>query len=484
MTRTDRLDPALLRMIVVLLLGGLMGLADGTIVNVGVDRLATTFQASLSTISWVASGYLLAVTVAIPFTAWSVDRFGGRRMWLIGLSIFTVGSLLSGLAWDVGSLIAFRVLQGLGGGMLDPIMLTLLARAAGPGRVGRVMGLMGIVIPLGPVIGPIVGGLILQDLDWRWMFFVNLPVGLLALVASLRVVPSEPPSERPSENRLDVVGLALLAPGFAVVVFALSRAAGGGAADSTAMIVALVLGAALLVFYVVHALRAGRKVLIDVRLFAGRSFSASVVVMGLTGIMLFSSLFAVPLYYQLVRGHDVLAAGLLLAPLGLGSFVAMPLAGRLSDRIGTRRLVPCGGLAIALAALVFTQADAAASEVVLALCSLLTGLGLGFVGAPTMGSLYRTLPGEKVPEGTSALFIVNQVGASLGITVTALVLQQGADGAAAGIGAFQDAFWWVFAAALGVFSSGFLLPGKAPVSVPEEVPQDPATRTAPGTSCR
>ncbi|MFF2808874.1 DHA2 family efflux MFS transporter permease subunit [Streptomyces sp. NPDC058000] len=469
--RGDRLDAGLLRLIGVLLLGGLLGLLDSTIVNVGMGTMARHFDTTLNTVGWVATGYLLAVSIAIPFTAWAVERFGSKKMWLIGLSLFVLGSLASGISWNIESLIVFRVIQGFGGGMLDPIMLTVLAKVAGPSRAGRVMGLMGIVIPLGPVLGPILGGVIIQGLDWRWMFLINLPIGLVAILLSLRVVPADPSSEERASTPLDIVGLALLGPAFAILAFALSQAAGNAGFGAPPVVVALILGAVLLVAYLVYAARVGVKAIIRLSLFRSRSFSASVTVMGLTGVMLFSMLFLVPLYQQRVRGHEVLAAGLLLAPLGVGSFLAMPIAGRLSDKVGARRLAPLGGLLIALSAFAYTQADARTSEVLLGLCAFVTGVGLGFIGAPTMGSLYRTLPGDAIAQGTSALYIVNQLGASLGTAVVALLLQSQTDAGSTQVVAFQSASWWVFAAAVAVLVSGWFLPGKtATAAAAEERP--------------
>ncbi len=190
-TRDDRLDPALRLLIGVILLGGIMGILDGSVVAVGIDTLATRFHTSLSTIGWVSTGYLLALTTAIPITTWAVDRFGSRKLWLFGLVLFLAASLACGLAWNVQTLIVFRVLQGLGAGILDPLVLTLLARAAGPRRAGRVMGLMGMVLSAGPVLGLIVGGIVLQGLTWRWMFLINLPIGIVAFLGALRVVPAE-----------------------------------------------------------------------------------------------------------------------------------------------------------------------------------------------------------------------------------------------------------------------------------------------------
>ncbi len=187
-TPDDRLDAPLSRMIAVILLGGLLGILNSTMVAVGTGTLATAFGTSLSTIGWASTGFLLAVTATIPFTTWAVDRFGGKRLWLYGLTVFLAGSLAAGLAWDVGSLIVFRVVQGAGAGILDPLVLILLARAAGPHRAGRVMGLMGVVLSLGPVLGPIAGGLTLNVLPWRWMFLLSVPVALIAIVLAIRAV--------------------------------------------------------------------------------------------------------------------------------------------------------------------------------------------------------------------------------------------------------------------------------------------------------
>lgn len=329
------LDPALRRLIGVILLGGIMGILDGSMVAVAADTLVKDFHTSLSAVSWVSTSYLLALTVSIPVTTWAVDRFGGRRLWLLGLVVFLAGSICSGLAWNIGSLIVFRVVQGLGAGLLDPLMLTLLARSAGPSRIGRVMGLMGVVGSSGPVFGPVLGGLILQGAPWRWMFLVNIPIGLAALVLALRVVPDDKPAGEHTAGKLDVMGLALIGPGVATAVLTLSQYAERTEFATWQVLVPLAAAVVLLGGYAVHALR-GRRAspLIDLRLFTSRSFSASVTVGALVGLATFASLFALPLYYQQVRGHDTFESALLLAPLGVGSALSMPLTGRLSDRIG------------------------------------------------------------------------------------------------------------------------------------------------------
>ncbi|MGI5274537.1 DHA2 family efflux MFS transporter permease subunit [Nonomuraea sp. CA-218870] len=440
-------------MVGVVLLGGMLGILNSTMVAVGIDALAAAFGTSLSAIGWVSTGFLLAVTAAIPVTSWAVDRFGARRLWLFGLLVFLAGSLGAGLAWDTGSLIAFRAVQGLGAGVLDPLVLTLLARAAGPHRAGRVMGLMGVVLSLGPVLGPLAGGALLQAFSWQWMFLLNVPVGVVAYLLALRVIPADdPPAGR--RARLDVTGVALLAPGFAALMLALSQAAEQVAFGVWQVLLPLAAGVALLGGYGLHARRG--EPLIDPRLFARRSFSAAVVVMGLVGLATFATLFALPLYFRQVHGVGALAAGMLVAPVGAGAAVAMPLAGRLSDRLGARGLA-LGGAAVALvSALVFTRVGPGTGWLwpVLAGCAM--GLGLGFVGAPTMGSLYRLLPAPLIPQGSAVLYMLNQLGAALGIAVVTLIVQTAGDP----LGGLRGVFWFALAMVAVILAAVPLLPGR------------------------
>lgn len=456
---TGRLGAPLLRVIAVVLLGGLLGILNSTMAAVATPTLAESLNASLSTVGWASTGFLLAVTATIPFTTWAVDRFGGRRLWLIGLAVFVAGSLASGLAWDAGSLIAFRTLQGVGAGLLDPLVLILLARAAGPARAGRVMGLMGVVLALGPALGPISGGAVTEAFSWRWMFLLSVPVGLVALALARRTLPADPPAPAAAGHpRLDVLGLALLAPGFAGLVLALSQTAERGSALAWQGWLPLLAGAVLLLLYGTHAarLRTGPP-LIDLRLFVNRGFTAGVTIMGLSGLVNFAAFFALPLYYQQVHGHGVLAAGLLMAPVGVGGSLAMPVAGRLSDRLGSRGLAAGGAAGAALCTLALTRIDADTAELWPALGGLLLGVSLGFLAAPTMGSLYRALPAERVAQGSSVLYMLNQLGAALGVAAVTLVVQT-SDRVTEGL---HRSFWLASAVLWVILLTIPLLPGPA-----------------------
>src|SRR5919202_90140 len=187
------LDRGLLAVAGVVVLGAVMSILDTTVVNVAINTLSRDFHTSLSTIQWITTGYTLALATVIPLTGWGADRFGTKRLYMLSIALFISGSALAGIAWSATSLIFFRVLQGLGGGMLMPAGMTILTRAAGPQRVGRVMAIMGVPMLLGPILGPILGGWLVDDVSWRWIFFINLPIGLIALLCSLRVLPKDTP---------------------------------------------------------------------------------------------------------------------------------------------------------------------------------------------------------------------------------------------------------------------------------------------------
>src|SRR6059058_4414264 len=343
---SDSLDRGLMMVAWVVVLGAIMSILDVTVVNVAINTLAREFDTTLPTIQWVATGYTLALATVIPLTGWAADRFGTKRLYLMSISLFVCGSMLSGLAWSAGSLIFFRVLQGLGGGMLMPLGMTILTRAAGPQRVGRVMSIIGVPMLLGPIVGPILGGWLVDDVSWRWIFFINIPIGLAALALSLRVLPRDVTSRH---ERFDALGLALLSPGLALFIYGLAKSSGSGGFGSSTVLAPGLIGVALLAAFVWHALHTTDP-LIDMRLFANRTFAAASATLVLFAIAVFGSFLLMPLYFQTVRGETAMQAGLLLAPQGLGAMLVMPIAGQLTDRTGVGRIVLVG-LTITLAAL-------------------------------------------------------------------------------------------------------------------------------------
>jgi EmrB/QacA subfamily drug resistance transporter len=309
--RTPGLDRDVLVVAAVVVVGAFMSILDTTIVNVALDALSQDLHAPLNDVQWVATGYLLALAVVIPLTGWTAERFGARRVWLTSVVLFVSGSVLCGLAWNLGSLIVFRVLQGLGGGMVMPIGMILITQAAGPQRVGRVMSIIGVPMLLGPVLGPVLGGLIVDHMSWRWIFFVNVPVGVVGVLMGLRWLPRTNPSEHP--GRLDWRGFALLSPGLGLTVFGLAETSTHAGLGSTSAWLPLVTGLALVAAFVVHSLHVPRP-LIDVRLFKNIAFSSAAATVLLFGVAFFGSMLLLPLLFQVARGQSALHAGLLMAP--------------------------------------------------------------------------------------------------------------------------------------------------------------------------
>jgi EmrB/QacA subfamily drug resistance transporter len=444
----DRLPPELVKLALTVMLGAIMVALDATMVNVALNTLVREFHSSVATIQWVSTGYLLALAMVIPFSGWAVEHFGAKPIWIAAITIFTAGSMLCGLAWSAASLIGFRVVQGLGGGMILPLIQTVLARAAGPEQLGRVIGVVGVPAMLGPVLGPVLGGAIVSDASWRLIFYINLPICLVALLASRRV--AMPDTRRPTAHRLDVRGLALVSAALVALIYALSQAGTHGSFTDRTVIAPAAVGIGLLGGFAAHALRTASEPIIDLRLFGRRNFAGSTAVVFFFSMAMLGTALLLPLYYQQVRGEDALHAGLLLAPQGLGMGIALVLAGRLSDRVGPRPIILIGLALTALGTLILTQVGPDTSIALLSAAAFVGGLGIGAALVPAMAGAYRGLATAAIPRATSSIRVFQQLGGSFGIAILAVVLQQQVADRATATGhatagglaaAFGHAFW-------------------------------------------
>jgi EmrB/QacA subfamily drug resistance transporter len=409
-------------------LAALMAVMDGTVVAVALNPLAAGLDAPLDTIVWVTIGYLLAMASMLPLLGWATARFGGRSVFLTGLALFVLGSTLAAFAWSAGSLIAFRVLQGAGGGMLEPTSLALAAALAGPETVGRVIGTMSMIINIAPILGPLVGGLLLSTGHWQWIFITNIPLGIIVLVAALMLISSDRPDPAPDAETTraaavrpvaDVRGLLLLTIGYVAVLFALNRSGQSGAGWIAVLTAGF--GVVLLAGYTRHALTTSATPALDLRLLRRPGFAASLAVMALVGLIMYSQLTSLPIFGADRHHLHGFEQGLLVSALGLGLLVSMSSAGRISDRTGPRPLVRSGALVTAVGLGIFALAHD--SLPLPALFALFVGLGLSFgcTASPTFASVYRTLPSAEQSQGTTSLFMTVQLTASLGVTILGLL---------------------------------------------------------------
>jgi EmrB/QacA subfamily drug resistance transporter len=403
----------------VVVLGSTMTILDTTIVNVALNHLSEGFHAPLATIQWVATGYTLALASVIPVTAWAIGRFGTKHVYIFSIALFTLGSALAGLSWNTGMLIAFRVLQGLGGGMVTPAGMTIVIRAADPARAGRTMSILGIPVLIGPLSGPVLGGWLVDAISWRAIFFVNLPIGALVLVLAARLLRRGTPQ---AARRLDVPGLLTLSPGLAALVYGLSTGGERGDFGSPGALVPTLLGAALVGAFTVRALTA-RHPLVDLRLFRRRVFGAGAGALALFCCAFLGSLLLGPLYYQLVRGQSATGAGLLAAPQTLATGITMQIATRLADKIAPARMVPVGVAVATTGFLLFTTQVAAGTPYwVLCGAGCVMGVGVGMTLMPTMTAVTRNLAHEVVPAASTALSIIQQVAGSVGTALISVLL--------------------------------------------------------------
>jgi EmrB/QacA subfamily drug resistance transporter len=481
------LSPELRRTSSVVVLGSIMSILDTTIVAVALATLGRDFRVSVTTIQWVATGYLLALAVVTPVSGWAVDRFGAKRIWMMSTALFVIGSSLCGLAWSANSLIFFRVLQGLGGGMLLPVGQSILARAAGPQRMGRVMSIIGVPMVMGPVLGPVLGGLIVSNYSWRWIFYINVPIGIVSLILSSKWLPKSS-SEEKFSTPFDTLGFCLLSPGLAALLYSLSEVGTTGSFTSTSVLVSFVLGLALMSGFVFHALRA-KFPLLDLHPFRNRNFAIANVCIFVIGATLFGSMFLLPIYYQVARGQEAWQAGLLMAPQGLGAACIMRWAGSITDRLGPRRVVPFGILLMAAATIPFAFVTTSTSELLLAVTLFARGLGLGLSMMPVTAAAYYDLNHAEIPKASTVMNIVRLTGGSVATALFAVVLERqiianlgpvaGKAGGGAGIisstvklppqiadpvaAAFAHTFWWSVGAILIAFVPTLFLPNRPAV---------------------
>jgi EmrB/QacA subfamily drug resistance transporter len=438
-----------MRVAVVVILGAIMSVLDTTIVNVALHDLSGDLHASLASIQWVITGYLLSLAAVIPVTGWAVRRYSARRLYLIALVVFTAGSALCALATSSSELILFRVLQGVGGGMITPIGQMILVKAAGPRNLPKVMSFIGVPIVLAPVFGPTLGGLLLQSIGWQWIFLINAPVGAIALVLAWRLLPHDEAGTAQA-GRLDVVGLALAALGVVGVTYGLSESETAGSLTASSVLIPVLAGLALLALFVIRSRRVEHP-LLDLKLFANPAFRAASIVTFCLGAALFGAMILMPLYFQTVRGEDAITTGLLLIPQGVGGGVGMFVSGRLTQRIGAGRTSLLGGLILAAATIPFLLVTASTTFVAIGAAMLVRGIGVGLAIMPAMTAAFSVLSREQVNDASPQLTVLQRVGGSLGTAIIAVVLEghvKQVHTPAALAAGFGQTYWWVMGATL------------------------------------
>lgn len=417
----EKLDAALFRIAGVCGLACIMAVLDSTIVAVAQRTFIDEFRSTQAIVSWTIAGYMLAFATVIPITGWAADRFGTKRLFMGSVLVFTLGSLLCAVAPNILLLILFRVVQGVGGGMLLPLSFVILTREAGPKRVGRLMAVGGIPILLGPIGGPILGGWLIGAYGWKWIFLVNLPIGLTAFALAAITFPKD--RSAPSEA-LDVVGALLLSPGVAIFLCGVCSIPGRHTIIDPYVLVPALLGLVLIAAFVVHVSYRTDHPLIDLRLFRNPVVTQVNVTLLVFGAASVGVGLLVPSYFQ-IAGHETpMQSGLHMLPIGIGAVLTMPLGGAFMDRRGSGRIVLIGLPLMAVGLGIFTYGVATRAEYspVLVTGLAIMGLGAGLTTTPLSAALMQSLAPRQVARGTTLISVNQQVGGSIGAALMAVIL--------------------------------------------------------------
>jgi EmrB/QacA subfamily drug resistance transporter len=451
----EPIDPDVLRTAYTIIVGALAVVFDTAIVSFATHDLIVDLNAPLSVIQWVSTGYLLSMLLTIPMTNWAQAAIGGKRLWILSLSIFLLGSILCAAAWDAPSLITFRVLEGIGAGMILPLSIGLVVQATAGRNIGAVLGVVTTPIAIGPIVAPLLGGVLLEAAGWRSLFLVNIPFCVFGIFFAFRNLRDDQPMIR---ARFDLVGLALLSPGIVAVVWALSRVPSAGGFGALEVLGPLGGGLIAIAAFTWWGFSRGPAALVDVQLLKLRTVGLAAALGFLNGASLYGTFFLFPLFWQEARGLGAVAAAVLLIPQGVGALVSRRSAGRMMDRLGVRRILFAGFVVTAVGTAPFAIPGDDLSGILLMAVLLVRGVGIGAVAVALTGAAFVGVRGRDVPSASIIARVVQQAGGSLGIAILAVVLST--DGAQRGIDAFHHAFWWLTGfAAMGI-PLCFLLPGR------------------------
>ncbi|EDL61560.1 DHA2 family efflux MFS transporter permease subunit [Gimesia maris] len=400
--------------------GAFMAMLDSTVANLAIESIRSDLESTLTLVQWVATGYLCALAVSLPTVGWLGKRFGYGRTWAGSLFAFVITSALCALAPGPLSLIVARVLQGLAGGIMVPTGQAIIGATAGKKELGRIMGLLGLVVALGPAIGPAVGGVLLEAASWRWLFWINVPLGIITLLAARGLVPA---GEIDRNQFLDRRGFLLLSLGLPLLLYGTTETGASGVTVYT--LGAMLLGVILAIAFTLHALRR-KNPLIDLRLLRNRTFSLATLTTGLTGANMYGALLLLPLYFQVALEQSISQTGFWLLIMGLASALALPFGGTLTDRYGAGRISLAGALLLLLSSLPFLYSEILSTSV-LFLALAMRGAGIALAQMPAMTAAYTAVTAEQMGDAATLVNITQRIGGAVGAICIVILLQQMVD---------------------------------------------------------
>ena len=397
-----------------------MEVLDTTVVNVSLPHIAGSLSVTIDEATWALTSYLVANAIILPMTGWLASRFGRKNLLMLSVVGFTIASFLCGLAPNLASLVFFRIVQGATGGALQPLSQAVLLEAFPPHDRGKAMGFWGLGIVVAPILGPVLGGWLTDNYSWRWVFYINIPVGVASIVMTKMFI-FDPPYLRSESRRIDYWGLGMLAVGIGALQYVLDKGQEEDWFESTTITVLAILAVVTLVTLVIHELTTEDPV-VDLRVFKERSYAVGVFLMTVLGFVLYGSLVLLPIMLQTLLGYPSLQAGIAMAPRGIGSFFMMPLTGLMTGRFDARKLLTIGLVVGGVTLLYLSRLSLNAGYWDIFWPQLIQGGALSLLFVPLTTVAMDRIPRERMGYATSLFNLMRNLGGSIGIAMTGTML--------------------------------------------------------------
>ena len=409
---------------------------DTTIVNVALPHMAGELSASTDQISWVLTSYIVAASIVMPMTGYLTDRLGRRRYLLISIAGFVIASALCGIATSLPEIVLFRLLQGVFGASLVPLSQAIMVDSYPMHERGKALAIWGMGVMVAPILGPTIGGWLTETIDWRWNFYINVPIGVLSFLLAARHVPDTPVKAR----GMDWLGLAYLAMFVGALQYLLDRGQQEDWFSAGAIRIAAVVLVAALALFVVHSVLSKRETLLNIRMFADRNFTAASIVGGAMGLSLFGGMLLQPVLFENLLQYPTFDTGLAMMPRGIGSLISMLIVGRLVGRLGAKPLIYFGIATGILGAWMMTHVglDASASTMIIPL--ILQGIGVGFVFVPLSAVAFATLPKSLSAEAAGVYSLIRSIGSSIGISIVSVSMTRGSQASWGALRGYVDPY--------------------------------------------
>ncbi|GKU84022.1 MDR family MFS transporter [Niallia sp. NCCP-28] len=408
-------------------LGAIAPMLDSTMVNIAIDKLTKDFNTTLDTIQWAITGYVLALAIAVPVSGWLMNKFNGKKIFIGAVIAFGVTSVFAGISWDISSFIFFRLLQGFSAGIITPLMSTLLVKTAGQENLGKVMAIVSTPMIFGPILGPVIGGFIVQGASWHWIFFINVFIVLIAAPLMMKTIPDFEPFNK--ESKLDVFGIINLSLMSAALIYGITKATDHATFNNGETILWVSIGLVLGVIYLVYNRIRKNQTVLPMNLFEHKSFLASSIGLFLANIAIMGPMLILPLFFQNFRHFTAIEAALALIPQGIGMLITRPMIGNMIDKIGGKYVVMVSLVLALIGSIPLIFITDKTSMIWISILLFIRGTSIGGINLPLMSDAYTGLDSKQLPEAGVGINIIENLGFSFGSAVIATVVATVVQGA-------------------------------------------------------